>query len=167
MIEVKVRQFLESGVQGLAAVVIERVDTKALLSMSVTSFEAVEGVMALTNVKYEMPASFEVVNQAFCVLGAAVEKVVLEDIVDQNVKVKIFLKERDGTVHAIDSTPGTGIALALRAGVSVYAEEIVFEKYEILRKDASEKLAKPVQSEKKKTHSLEDIDPTEFGPHKH
>jgi bifunctional DNase/RNase len=60
-------------------------------------------------------------------LGATIREVVIADLAGETFHARILL-EADGRLHEIDSRPSDALALAVRAGVRIYAAEAVLER---------------------------------------
>ena len=60
-------------------------------------------------------------------LNAKIEKIVIDDLVENTFYARIFLRS-DDIVHEIDARPSDSIALALRFNAQIFVEERVFEE---------------------------------------
>ena len=64
-------------------------------------------------------------------LGAKLEKVLIDGLVENTFHAKLVLKTEDGKNKEIDSRPSDAIALAVRAHASIYVSEEVLKKASI------------------------------------
>lgn len=79
-------------------------------------------------------------------LGWSVEKVVVHDLKDNTFYASIHLK-RPGQATVLDSRPSDAIAVAVRAGCSIYVSEKVFGRCQVLNKPISESEVKKFKEE--------------------
>jgi uncharacterized protein len=70
-------------------------------------------------------------------LGFTVDRVVICDIKENTFYARIFI-QKGATVHTLDSRPSDAIAVAVRAGCSIYVEDKVFDRCQTLNKPITE-----------------------------
>lgn len=83
------------------------------------------------------PLTHDLLLSAVKMLGWNVDKVVVNDLKENTFYARIYLK-RNGQETVIDSRPSDAIAVAVRAGCSIYVEEKVFQRCKVLSKPISE-----------------------------
>ncbi|HOW59706.1 MAG TPA: bifunctional nuclease family protein [Candidatus Omnitrophota bacterium] len=88
--------------------------------------------LKLSNVKPPRPMTHDLMLQIIDGLGGKLQRVVIDKLENNTFHAKLYiLKENDMEV-VIDGRPSDSVALALRAGVSVYAEEEVLNAASVL-----------------------------------
>src|SRR5207253_11404687 len=70
-------------------------------------------------------------------LGVLVRRVVISDLADDTFHARLFLTAGDRTLE-IDSRPSDALALAVRAGARIYAEQAVLERAGVSPDSAAE-----------------------------
>src|SRR3972149_8364111 len=60
-------------------------------------------------------------------LGVAVKQVVVSDLADETFRARLILQLADRTVD-VDARPSDAIAIAIRAGVPIFATDAVLER---------------------------------------
>lgn len=94
------------------------------------------------------PLTHDLLLSAVKMLGWNVDKVVVNDLKENTFYARIYLK-RNGQETVIDSRPSDAIAVAVRAGCSIYVEEKVFQRCKVLSKPISETEVKKFKDELK------------------
>ncbi|MCU0483719.1 MAG: bifunctional nuclease family protein, partial [Chloroflexi bacterium] len=75
----------------------------------------------------ERPLTHDLLAAVIEELGATVREVVIADLTDETFHARILL-DAAGQLHEIDSRPSDALALAVRAGVPIFAAESVLER---------------------------------------
>jgi len=83
------------------------------------------------------PLTHDLLLSAITTLGYGVEKVVVSDIKDNTFYARIRVV-KEGSALDLDSRPSDAIAVAVRAGCSIYVEEKVFANCQTLNKPITE-----------------------------
>jgi bifunctional DNase/RNase len=101
----------------------------------------------LQEVRVERPLTHDLLRSVIDALGAAIDSIIVSDLKNDTFYAKIILNV-DGKQMEVDSRPSDALALAVRAGVSIYAEEVVLEKAGIfLDKETGKPLSPQKESE--------------------
>jgi bifunctional DNase/RNase len=95
------------------------------------------------------PLTHDVLLHIVRALGWTVEKVVVDDLREDTFYAKIHLKN-DSSGCIVDSRPSDAIAVAVRAGCSIYVEEKVFASCQVLNKPITEEEAQKFREELKR-----------------
>ena len=98
----------------------------------------------LQNIQLARPLTHDLLQSVLTALGASLDYIVVNELQNDTFYAKLCLTV-DGMQVEIDSRPSDGIALAVRAGVSIYVEEAVLEKAGII---LEEETGKPVSEGK-------------------
>ena len=73
------------------------------------------------------PLTHDLLQSMIDVLGASVNSIIVSDLKNDTFYARILLNV-DGGLVEVDSRPSDALALAVRAGVTIYAEEAVLDK---------------------------------------
>ena len=85
----------------------------------------------LQGVGVPRPLTHDLLYSVIDALGATIDSVIVNDLKNDTFFAKVILKV-DGGQMEVDSRPSDALALAVRAEVPVYAEEVVLDKAGIL-----------------------------------
>ncbi len=85
----------------------------------------------LSNVQLPRPMTHDLLFLAIESLGAIVDSLVIDKLVNNTFYAKVVLKDKDGKVQSIDARPSDGVALAVRAKARIFVEEEVLKKASI------------------------------------
>ena len=81
----------------------------------------------LQNADVPRPLTHDLLSNMIETLGGRVTHIIVNDLVDETFYARIVM-DVDGRHVEVDSRPSDAIALALRLGVTIYAEESVLER---------------------------------------
>ena len=88
--------------------------------------EATAIAFALEEVETPRPMTHDLMKDLLDELGATVERVTVTELRDATFYAEIVLRSA-GSVHSISARPSDAVALAIRTGAPVFAEEGVLE----------------------------------------
>src|SRR5690606_23684720 len=88
--------------------------------------EATAIAFALEEVETPRPMTHDLMKDLLDELGATVERVTVTELRDATFYAEIILSSA-GSVHSVSARPSDAVALAIRAGAPVFAEEGVLE----------------------------------------
>ncbi len=145
-VEVSVKSVLPDPSTGSQIVLLEEAGTSRTLPIWVGMMEGNAIRVAVERTASPRPLTHDLLQHILERLRAAVKRVVVHDVRDNTFYAAIAL-EVEGREVTLDARPSDAIALALRAGVPIYARR------ELLAASESER----VQA------WLEDLKPTDFG----
>jgi len=94
------------------------------LPIWIGAWEASAIAMRLQGLQAERPLTHDLFAAALERLGVQVRRVVISELSDETYHARIDL-ERDGVEVEVDARPSDALALAVRAGVEIYAAEDV------------------------------------------
>lgn len=83
------------------------------------------------------PLTHDLLLATIKTLGYTVDRVVICDIKENTFYARIYI-HKGATVHALDSRPSDAIAVAVRAGCSIFVEDKVFSRCQTLNKPITE-----------------------------
>jgi hypothetical protein len=108
-------------------VILRERNTKRYLPIWIGSVEADAIAVKLHNVELPRPMTHDLLQSVITSLGASVEFIAVDSLEGGTFFAKVYLKV-DGEGVEIDSRPSDAIALAVRVGAPVYAEEAVLDE---------------------------------------
>ena len=85
----------------------------------------------LQDVTVPRPLTHDLLRSVIDALGATITSIIVSELKNDTFYAKIILNV-DGGQMEVDSRPSDALALAVRAGVPIYAEEVVLDKAGIL-----------------------------------
>jgi bifunctional DNase/RNase len=85
----------------------------------------------LQGVAVPRPLTHDLLTSVIDILGAAVNSIVVNDLKNDTFFARVIL-DVDGKQVEVDSRPSDALALAVRTGVPIYADESVLDKAGIL-----------------------------------
>jgi uncharacterized protein len=83
------------------------------------------------------PLTHDLLLATIKTLGYTVDRVVICDIKENTFYARIYI-QKGATTHALDSRPSDAIAVAVRAGCSIFVEDKVFARCQTLNKPITE-----------------------------
>ena len=84
--------------------------------------------MKLSGMDVPRPMTHDLLVTTIEGLGAKMERLIIDKLVDNTFHAKLELKSRDGDLCLVDARPSDGIALAVRVGAPIFVEEEVLKK---------------------------------------
>ncbi|HUG48202.1 MAG TPA: bifunctional nuclease family protein [Candidatus Limnocylindria bacterium] len=104
-------------------------------------WEANAIAMRLQGVTPERPMTHDLFSQTLEELGVVVKQIVVSDLADDTFRARLLL-ELDGRSVDVDARPSDAIALAVRAGVPIFATDAVLDRAGVVPEtDEDEKLS--------------------------
>ena len=108
-------------------VILKEVERERYLPIWIGPWEANAIAMRLQGVSPERPLSHDLFSTILEDLGVTIERVVIATLAEETFHARLFIRA-NGTLLEIDSRPSDALALAVRAGVSIFASEAVLER---------------------------------------
>ena len=141
-------------------IIILRSDTgKKTLPIWIGLLEATAIATEIEKIKVARPMTHDLLKSILSDLEVKIEKIVVTDLRENTYYAIIYLIDREGKIHEIDSRPSDAIALSLRVGCKLFIDEDVIEK--------SHSAEYSNKSEVDKwTEYLENLSPEAFGKYK-
>ena len=98
----------------------------------------------LQDVTVPRPLTHDLLRSVIDALGATINSIIVSELKNDTFYAKIVLNV-DGGQMEVDSRPSDALALAVRAGVPIYADEVVLDKAGIL---LDKETGKPIPQER-------------------
>ena len=100
-------------------------------------WEANAIAMRLQGVTPERPMTHDLFSQTLEELGVTVKQIVVSDLADDTFRARLLLQV-DGREVDLDARPSDAIALAVRAGVRIFATDAVLDRAGVVPEGAEE-----------------------------
>jgi bifunctional DNase/RNase len=127
-------------------VFLEEVDGNRLLPIWIGLSEGQAIAIRFSGIVLPRPLTHDLLLSSVKTLGWSIEKIVVTDLKENTFYAQILLK-KDGEERSLDSRPSDAIAVAVRAGCSMFVKERVFERCQVLSKPISEDEVKRFKEE--------------------
>lgn len=131
MIEMQIDSIRMSLMNYQRVVILKEKEGERYLPIWIGPAEADSIAIKLQDVDVPRPLTHDLLCTVIGKLGARVRSILVSDLRSDTFFAKIFVVV-DGKEMEVDSRPSDAIALAVRAEVPIYAEEVVLEKAGIL-----------------------------------
>jgi bifunctional DNase/RNase len=142
MVEMSIDSIRVSVVNSQRVVILKEANAERYLPIWIGPAEADAIAIKLQDVTVPRPLTHDLLCSVVGTLGAKVNFIVVNDLQNDTFYARINLSVNGKDVE-IDSRPSDAIALAVRAGVPIYAEEEVLEKAGII---FDQETGKPIPS---------------------
>lgn len=129
-------------------VFLEEVGGNRLLPIWIGLAEGQAIAIRFSGIMLPRPLTHDLFLSALKTLGYSVERVTVTDLKENTFYAQLHLKN-GAEEHLIDSRPSDAIAMAVRAGCSMYVKERVFARCQVLNKPISEDEVKNFKEELK------------------
>ncbi len=109
-------------------IVLKEISGPRKFPIMIGILEASSIKMKVTDVQMPRPLTHDLLLSTIEGLGAQVQRVLIDDLVEGTFYAKIILKTQDDKEHPIDARPSDSIALAVRAGAPIFVADEVIER---------------------------------------
>ena len=89
--------------------------------------------MKLSGIEPPRPMTHDLLVATLDILGAKLERLIIDKLVNNTFHAKLELKAADGASKMVDARPSDGIALAVRTNAPIFVEEEVLKKASIFK----------------------------------
>ena len=131
MVEMTIDSIRVSLMNYQRVVILKEKGTNRYLPIWIGPAEADAIAVKLQNVELSRPLTHDLLQSVISTLGASVEYIVVSGLKEDTFYARLALTI-DGGALDIDSRPSDALALAVRVGAPIYAEESVLEKAGII-----------------------------------
>ncbi len=147
-------------------VLLKDVEEHYTIPIWIGILEAAAIAYALDGVQPPRPMTHDLMKMLLEEVGARVPRIDVDKLEDNVFRAKIHLEMPSGGKRLVDSRPSDALALALRTGADIYAEETVLRKASAVELKPSGEAEGEVGGEDPWKEFLENLDPDEFGKYK-
>ena len=131
MVEMTIDSIRVSMVNYQRVVILKEKNSERYLPIWIGPAEADAIAVKLQGMTVPRPLTHDLLCSVIDSLGATVDSVIVSDLKSDTFYAKVILKV-DGAQTEIDSRPSDALALAVRVGVPIFAEEAVLDKASIM-----------------------------------
>jgi len=131
MIEMTIDSIRVSLMNYQRVVILKEKMAERYLPIWIGPAEADAIAVKLQGVSVPRPLTHDLLSSVIDTLGATVESIIVSDLKNDTFYARIILNVDGGQVE-VDSRPSDALALAVRVGAPIYAEEEVLDKAGIL-----------------------------------
>ena len=131
MIEMTIDSIRVSLMNYQRVVILKEKASDRYLPIWIGPAEAEAIAIKLQNVAVPRPLTHDLLSSAIDTLGAVVNSIIVNDLKNDTFFAKVIL-DVDGKQVELDSRPSDALALAVRTGVPIFADESVLDKAGIL-----------------------------------
>jgi bifunctional DNase/RNase len=122
-------------------VILRDTGRERYLPIWIGPWEANAIAMKLQGVTPERPMTHDLFSQTLTELGVVVKQIIVSDLAEDTFRARLML-ELDGRSVDVDARPSDAIALAVRAGVPIFATDAVLDRAAVTPEtDEDEKLS--------------------------
>jgi bifunctional DNase/RNase len=118
-------------------VILRDPENDRYLPIWIGPWEANAIAMRLQGVTPERPMTHDLFSQALVELGVTLKRIVVSDLAEDTFRARLLL-QLDGRELNLDARPSDAIALAVRAGVPIFATDAVLDRAGVLPEGADE-----------------------------
>jgi bifunctional DNase/RNase len=158
-IEMKIKGLVVDPISKMPIVVLEDLKSNRMLPIWIGVFEANAIALRIENISTPRPMTHDLLKNVLDELGITVEKIVVNDVIDNTFYALIYCRYKDQTI-TIDSRPSDAIALVLRTEAPIFVDERVVEKAHNLKFEDN------LEDSEKLKNWLENLKPEDFGKYK-
>jgi Uncharacterized conserved protein len=145
MVEMTIDSIRVSLMNYQRVVILKEKEANRYLPIWIGPAEADAIAVKLQNVELPRPLTHDLLQSVITSLGASVNFIVVSKLQNDTFYAKLSLSVDGGEEMEIDSRPSDALALAVRTGAPIYAEESVLDKAGII---LEEETGKPVSEGK-------------------
>jgi len=138
MIEMTIDSIRVSLMNYQRVVILREKGTNRYLPIWIGPSEADAIAVKLQNVELQRPLTHDLLQSVIGSLGASIDHIVVSGLRDDTFFANLCLTV-DGEKLDVDSRPSDALALAVRAGAPIYADETVLEKAGIILEEEAGK----------------------------
>lgn len=139
-------------------VLILKDDEGRILPIWIGPYEAYAIVTEMEGVDVARPMTHDLMASFLGVLGATVDRIVINELVDRTFYSQVIIETEDAT-FPVDSRPSDAVALALRTGSPIFVVREVLDEGGIRESDIGTDVS---ESTEKIRDLLKDIKPSDF-----
>ncbi len=136
MIEMKIDSIRVSLMNYQRVVILKEKAANRYLPIWIGPAEADAIAVKLQNIELARPLTHDLLQSVIGTLGASVNFIVVSELQNDTFFAKLSLNV-DGEQVEVDSRPSDALALAVRAGAPIYAEETVLDKAGIILEEGT------------------------------
>ena len=118
-------------------VILRDTENDRYLPIWIGPWEANAIAMRLQGLTPERPMTHDLFSQALSELGVTLKRIVVSDLAEDTFRARLML-QLDGRELNLDARPSDAIALAVRAGVPIFATDAVLDRAGVMPEGADD-----------------------------
>lgn len=131
MVEMELNKIIIDEKRQEQIIVLKEKNGSRILPIIIGLLEATAIKMKIGGVEPPRPLTHDLLKRVIEGLGAKLEKVIVDKIIDNTYHAKLVINTGDSKVEYIDARPSDSIALAVRTKSPIFVEEEVLNKTEM------------------------------------
>lgn len=131
MIQVELNKIIIDEKREDQIIVLKEKDGERQFPIVIGFAEASSIKMKVSSIETPRPLTHDLLFSSIESLGAKIDQLVIDKLVNSTFHSKLLLKDRDGKIQTVDARPSDGIALAVRAKAPIFVDEEVLKKASI------------------------------------
>ncbi|MDD5006234.1 MAG: bifunctional nuclease family protein [Candidatus Omnitrophica bacterium] len=131
MVEMELNKIIIDEKRQEQVIVLKEKNGQRILPIIIGLLEAMAIKMEVGGVNPPRPLTHDLLKNLIDNLGAKLEKVIVDKILDNTFHAKLVINTGDSQVKYIDARPSDSIALAVRTKSPIFVEEEVLNNSEI------------------------------------
>ena len=128
MVQVELSKIIIDEKRQDQIIVLKEKDGERQFPIVIGFLEASSIKMKLAGVEAPRPMTHDLLVTVISDLGAKVQSLIIDKLVNNTFHAKIELRMRGGTKKTVDSRPSDGVALAVRTNADIFVAEEVLNK---------------------------------------
>ncbi|MDE2027743.1 MAG: bifunctional nuclease family protein [Candidatus Omnitrophica bacterium] len=128
MVQVELSRIIIDEKRQDQVIVLKEKDGERQIPIVIGFMEASSIKIKISGVDVPRPMTHDLLASVMQVLGASLERVVIDKLVNNTFHAKLEIKTRDGEPKTIDCRPSDSIALAVRFKAPIFVAEEVLQK---------------------------------------
>ena len=133
MIQVELNKIIIDEKRQDQIIVLKEKEGSRQLPIVIGFLEASSIKMKLSGIEPPRPMTHDLLASLLEVLGAKLERLLIDKMVNNTFHAKLEFKAKDGTAKIVDARPSDGVALAVRTGAPIFVEEDVLKRAAITK----------------------------------
>ncbi|MDD3296202.1 MAG: bifunctional nuclease family protein [Candidatus Omnitrophica bacterium] len=128
MIEMELSRIVIDETKKEQIIVLKEKGGQQTLPIVIGMSEVTAIKMTLGGLKPPRPLSHDLMFSIIEALGARLEKVVIDNLVEGVFHAKLYINNKGAMIKIVDARPSDGVALAVRAKSPIFVHSQVFDK---------------------------------------
>lgn len=133
MIQVELSKIIIDEKRQDQIIVLKEKDGERQLPIVIGFLEASSIKMKLSGIEPPRPMTHDLLVSTITTLDAALERLVIDKMVNNTFHAKLEFKTKDGQKKIVDARPSDGVALAVRTNAAIFVDEDVLKKAAIFK----------------------------------
>jgi hypothetical protein len=130
MIEMELSKIIIDEKRDGQLIVLKEKNGDRILPIVIGLHEASSIKMKLSGVNPPRPLTHDLLYATIRSLNAVIEHVVIDTLEDNTFHAKLKIRTSTGEIRAVDARPSDSIAVAVRAHVPIYVEDMIVQQME-------------------------------------